>query len=284
MAMPNMKQMIPEIVDAWPDDAPLCRTWAAPCRRRMERAGTSRGAWRSPHPVCGSNGICSPRLACMRASATRSGRPDPAPQPLTAGRAPARVDTARWHELCVCRSVCAITARSPPMQTPDTAPRPATGLPEPLRPGAAGGALVHSLPGRDPIGAQKSACDAISRILAADEVSTGQLDALLSLEAGGQRICNQLLNRYVDGDAQVRAFDLRDWIAALRLSKKFCQGYERLLRHVQEGTDHIGSRTRISFSSGCFTTGRPNSCFASSGSRSGSPGNGKRSTRRTSTR
>ncbi len=124
------------------------------------------------------------------------------------------------------------------MQTPDTAPRPATGLPEPLRPGAAGRALVHSLPGRDPISAQKSACDAISRILAADEVSTGQLDALLSLEASGQRICNQLLNRYVDGDAQVRAFDLQDWIAALRLSKKFFQGYERLLRRVQEGTDH----------------------------------------------
>ena len=43
----------------------------------------------------------------------------------------------------------------------------------------------------------------------------------------------------------------------------------------RKGPIIIGSRTRISFSSGCFTTGRPNSCFASFGSRNGSPGRWK---------
>ena len=122
------------------------------------------------------------------------------------------------------------------MQTPDTAPRPATGHPEPLRLERQGLFVLRCRAAtryRAEIGVRRH-----SRILAADEVNTGQLDALLSLEAGRQRICHQLLNRYVDGDAQVRAFDLRDWIAALRLSKKFFQGYERLLQRVQEGTDH----------------------------------------------
>ena len=70
------------------------------------------------------------------------------------------------------------------MPTAATAPAVADEIRDPLLQEKAVDGLLHSLPGRDPITAQKSACDAISRILAADEVSTGQLDALLSLEAG----------------------------------------------------------------------------------------------------
>ena len=99
--------------------------------------------------------------------------------------------------------------------------------------------LLHSLPGEDPISAQKAVCDAISGFVGSGEASPAELDALLSLELHARQISGELLNRYVDGDGAPRAFNLQDWIAALRLSKKFYQGYERLLRHTQQTSDHF---------------------------------------------
>jgi hypothetical protein len=111
-------------------------------------------------------------------------------------------------------------------------------IPDPVRQQTGGDGLLHSLQGQDPINAQKTACDAISRILESDQVGPIHLEALLELDLHAQQIGNRLLNRYVDGDDRSRSFDLRDWISALRLGKKFCQAYERLLRHTQDTSDH----------------------------------------------
>ena len=125
----------------------------------------------------------------------------------------------------------------PHLHTADSAPPVAAHLPDPLRPEKAADGLSHSLQVQDPISAQKTACDEISRILESDHPGPAQLEALRTLEVHAQRICNRLLNRYVDGDAQLRSFDLRDWVSALRLSKKFYQTYEQLLRQAQESAD-----------------------------------------------
>ena len=98
--------------------------------------------------------------------------------------------------------------------------------------------LLHSLLGEDPVTAQKATCDAISGIVGSDQPTPAELDALLSLELHAQQTSGELLKRYVDGDGALRAFNLQDWIAALRLSKKFYQGYERMLRHTQQTSDH----------------------------------------------
>lgn len=126
----------------------------------------------------------------------------------------------------------------PHLHTAHAASPVAAQTPDPLRHAPAGNGLLRSLHGEDPIQAQRTACDAVSRILESDQVGPIHLEALLDLDLHAQEITDRLLNRYVDGGGQVRAFDLRDWISALRLSKKFFQAYERLLRHTQETADH----------------------------------------------
>jgi hypothetical protein len=124
------------------------------------------------------------------------------------------------------------------MPTAAAAPAVAHEIRDPLLRERAVDGLLHSPPGEDPIDAAKATGDAISAMVGSGEASPADLDALLGLELHAQQVTGDLLNRYVDGDGAQRAFDLRDWIAALRLSKKFYQGYERLLRHTQQTSDH----------------------------------------------
>ncbi len=124
------------------------------------------------------------------------------------------------------------------MPTAAAAPAVAHEIRDPLLQEKAVDGLLHSLLGEDPVTAQKATCDAISGIVGSEQPTPAELDALLSLELHAQQVSGELLNRYVDGDGALRAFNLQDWIAALRLSKKFYQGYERMLRHTQQTSDH----------------------------------------------
>ena len=124
------------------------------------------------------------------------------------------------------------------MPTAAAAPAAAHAIRDPLLQEKPGDGLLHSLLGEDPVTAQKATCDAISRIAGSEQPTPAELDALLGLELHAQEVSDELLNRYVDGDGALRAFNLQDWIAALRLSKKFYQGYERMLRHTQQTGDH----------------------------------------------
>jgi len=124
------------------------------------------------------------------------------------------------------------------LRTADAAPPASIQASDPLRPQTAADGLLDPLQGQDPIAAQETACNAISRILESDKVAPIHLELLLNLEFPAHQISNRLLNRYVAGDAQLGSFDLKYWISALRLSKKFFHAYERLLRHAEESTDH----------------------------------------------
>jgi len=123
------------------------------------------------------------------------------------------------------------------MPTAAAAPAVAHEIRDPLLQEKAVDGLLHSLLGEDPVTAQKATCDAISGIVSSEQPTPAELDALLSLELHAERVSGELLTRYVDGDGTLRAFNLQDWIAALRLSKKFYQGYERMLRHTQQTSD-----------------------------------------------
>lgn len=118
-----------------------------------------------------------------------------------------------------------------------TAPAIAQEIRDPLPQEKAVDGLLHSLLGEDPVLAQKATCAALAGIAGPEPPTAAELGALLGLEARARQISGELLTRYVEGDGPQRAFSLQDWIAALRLSKKFYQGYERMLRHTQQTSE-----------------------------------------------
>jgi hypothetical protein len=97
--------------------------------------------------------------------------------------------------------------------------------------------LWHSLQAQDPITAQRAVCEAISRLLENDQPNVSQLEALLALDRHAQSITRELLNRYVEGDGQLRPFERNFWISALLLSRSFFQPYENVLRQMQSAAD-----------------------------------------------
>ena len=97
--------------------------------------------------------------------------------------------------------------------------------------------LWRAFPGEDPVAAQQAVCESIARILASNLSRAGQLDALLRLDRRAQELYTQLLNRYVEGNAQLRLFERKVWVSALRLSQAFYQAYENFYRHVQSTSD-----------------------------------------------
>ncbi|MFO1305062.1 MAG: hypothetical protein U1F54_15105 [Burkholderiales bacterium] len=88
----------------------------------------------------------------------------------------------------------------------------------------------------DPIAAQVAAQNAVSRLRQVDVLDLRQLEVLLSLDRLSRRASGQLLARYVEGNAQVPAYQRRDWSAALRLSQCFSGAYQRFWQHIRSGT------------------------------------------------
>ena len=97
--------------------------------------------------------------------------------------------------------------------------------------------LWRAFPGEDPVIAQQAVCDSIARILASNLSRASQLDALLRLDRRAQELDKQLLNRYVEGNAQLRLFERKVWVSALRLSQAFYRAYENFYRYVQGTSD-----------------------------------------------
>src|ERR1700676_2859401 len=101
------------------------------------------------------------------------------------------------------------------------------------RNGAAADRLWRPLSSSDPIEAQNLTCAAIDTLLADNQPSTRQFEALLALDRDAEPLSHQLLNLYVEGDARISPFERSFWIAGLRLSQSFFQAYERFLRHAR---------------------------------------------------
>jgi len=89
--------------------------------------------------------------------------------------------------------------------------------------------LCRELPRQDPIAAQQALCEALSRPSEAGE-GDARLAALCALDAAARQTCERLLDRYVDGDAQLHLLERRTYVSASRLSQTMSEAYERLLR------------------------------------------------------
>jgi hypothetical protein len=103
--------------------------------------------------------------------------------------------------------------------------------------GAAADGLWRSVSHHDPIQAQNLMCLSIGKLLEGEAPNARQLEALFVLDRNAETLSRQLLNLYVDGDAQQRPFERSFWIAALRLSQSFFQAYEHFLRHLRISAD-----------------------------------------------
>jgi hypothetical protein len=88
--------------------------------------------------------------------------------------------------------------------------------------------LCRSLPRQDPIAAQQALCEALSRPFTETE-GGGRLATLSALDGAARQTCERLLDRYVEGDAQLRLLDRRTYVSASRLSQSMSEAYERLL-------------------------------------------------------
>ncbi len=103
--------------------------------------------------------------------------------------------------------------------------------------GTAADSLWQALSSHASIQAQNLTCGSIGKLLADNQPSARQFEALLTLDRHAEPLSHQLLNLYVEGDARVRPFERSFWIAALRLSQSFFQAYERFLRHIRGTAD-----------------------------------------------
>ncbi len=97
--------------------------------------------------------------------------------------------------------------------------------------------LWRPLSSHDPIQAQNLTCASIANLLEDGQPSPSQLEALFMLDQQAQPMSQQLLNLYVEGEAQLRPFERSFWISALRLSQSFFQAYDHFLRHIRTTAD-----------------------------------------------
>lgn len=103
--------------------------------------------------------------------------------------------------------------------------------------GGAADGLWRSLSSHDPIQAQNLTCASIARLIDEGPPSPTQLEALLILDQHAQPISQQLLDLYVEGQAQQRPFERNFWISALRLCQSFFLAYDSILRHIRNTAD-----------------------------------------------
>jgi hypothetical protein len=103
---------------------------------------------------------------------------------------------------------------------------------------------IRSLLPADPIAAQSLLCKELSRLAAPAQSGDAVLRAVLMLDPHARRVGERLLTAYVEGDADLRAFNARYLISARLLSRSFAQAYERLLAHLQTSAGEA-SRTDI---------------------------------------
>jgi len=123
------------------------------------------------------------------------------------------------------------------MGTADAVTPVATDKTERLLNGGAADSLWRSLSSHDPIQAQNLTCGSIGKLLEDGQPSPSQLEALFTLDQQAQPISQQLLDLYVEGEAQLRPFERTFWISALRLSQSFFQAYDHFLRHIRNTAD-----------------------------------------------
>ena len=90
---------------------------------------------------------------------------------------------------------------------------------------------------RDPIETQKAVAEAITQLIRDGAPESGQLDALVALEREAQPAIERLLIQYVEGDAQVAAFEWKVWHCALRLTQSLFQANDHFLWHRRDAAD-----------------------------------------------
>ncbi len=94
--------------------------------------------------------------------------------------------------------------------------------------------LCRSLPRQDPIAAQQALCEALSRPFTESE-GGARLATLSALDGAARQTCERLLDRYVEGDAQLRLLDRRTYVSASRLSQSMSEAYERFVPRTGGG-------------------------------------------------
>ena len=94
--------------------------------------------------------------------------------------------------------------------------------------------LGRGLPRQDPMAAQQLLCEALSRPGPEGESTTARLATLRALDGTARQICERLLDRYVEGDAQLRLHERKTYASALRLSQSMSEAYEECLRRIGE--------------------------------------------------
>ena len=116
----------------------------------------------------------------------------------------------------------AVLASTPPPSVPRPGPDRALTM-------AAVERAVHGMPPQDPIAAQKILCETLALLGREDVSDPMQLQALIALDAHARLVCDRLLARYVDGDAQLRLLDRKVMVAAMRLCQSMALAFEYFL-------------------------------------------------------
>ncbi len=88
---------------------------------------------------------------------------------------------------------------------------------------------VNGIPPQDPLAAQKILCETLALLGREDTSDPVQLQALIALDGHARLVCDRLLERYVDGDAQLRLLDRKVMVAAIRLCQSMALGFEYFL-------------------------------------------------------
>ena len=97
--------------------------------------------------------------------------------------------------------------------------------------------LGRGLSRQDPMAAQQVLCEALSRAGLEAERGSDRLATLRALDGTARQICERLLDRYVEGDAQLRLHERRTYVSALRLSQSMSEAYESCLRRIGGSAD-----------------------------------------------
>lgn len=100
--------------------------------------------------------------------------------------------------------------------------------------------LAGLLPRLDPVAGQTLLCQALAALVANGDPDEVRFEQLRALDGYAVQLSDRLLTAYAEGDAQLRSFDRRYFIAARRLSRAFAQAYERLLEHAGDAAGESG--------------------------------------------
>lgn len=108
--------------------------------------------------------------------------------------------------------------------------------------------LCRGLPRQDPIAAQQALCEVLSRPGAEGGGDAARRATLSALDGIARQTCERLLDRYVEGNAQLRLLERRTYVSALRLSQSMSEAHERFLARAGEpgsADDAAGAITRL---------------------------------------